>query len=178
VEKLSDIAKDYLADLAVLTEARMEFEKNLAAWWDEILRDGLERMLEEENGGAINIWDIKNNPGEAWCRVVEDQDIAAVLRDPRRSDRPFYTVSLFAGSQSALRKLRDDEALRRRFNKEGTEQKVCGPAGLNWKDTELATLDIPILPDSPEEMHKKVCDTLRRFFRLVILHHQSKRVIK
>jgi hypothetical protein len=178
MEKLSDIARDYLDDLDVLAEARREFEENLAKWWDEIVRHDLERLLKEQFGGPINIWDIKSNPGEAWCRISNNQAMAAVLTDPRRSNRPFYTVSLYVGSQTDLRKLRDDETLRQRFDQEGSEQKVCGATGLNWKDTKLATVDIKILPDAPDETCKKVCDTVSRYFRLVTTHHRLKRGIK
>lgn len=96
------------------------------------------------------------------------------LTDPRASARGFYTVSLYAGSLPALKKLSKQSAIIKRLDDLASSLKVGGQSGLNWSNnTELAREDIMILPDAPEETIEQVCDAVVRCFRLVMEHHSA-----
>lgn len=173
MEKLSDIAKDYLSDFEVLTDARMEFESQMAGWWGSIFHKHVKPALTKENQGEVSIWENKNNPGMCHCRVVENQQVLLEITDPRTSKRGFYTVSLFVFSQPALKKLKQKEEVVKRLDQLAATEKIGGQSGLKWSNTELAREDIEILPDDPEQTADKVRNAAVRFFRLVIEHHRA-----
>ena len=171
MEKLTDIAKDYLDDFDVLTDARKEFESQLDAWWRILFAKYLKPALIEMSQAEPHLWDNQASPGMCQCRVTKDQDVLLEVTDPRVSARGFYTVSLFVNSQPALKKLSRQSAIVKRLDDLAASLKVGGQAGLKWNNTELAREDITILPDEPEETIKQVRDAVVRFFRLVMEHH-------
>ena len=171
MEKLTDIAKDYLADFDVLTDARKEFESQLDEWWNILISKNVKPALNEINKAEPYIWNNQNRPGMCHCRVTKDQDMLLELTDPRGSARGFYTVSLYVSSLPALRKLSRQTMIIKRLDDLATGLKVAGQSGLKWSNTELAREDITILPDAPEETIGQVHDAVVRVFRLVMEHH-------
>ena len=168
MEKLSDIAKDYLADFEVLTEARKEIEQQLANWWAEIFTKTVKPALLKEHEAEPNIWENQNRPGMCHWRVRSGHPVYLELLDPRASDRRFYTVSVMIGSQPDLKKLSKQAALITQMNKVARIQKVAWDAGLNWDNRQLASLDVEILADDPEETARQVCDAAVRYYRVVL----------
>ena len=173
MDKLTDIAKDYLTDFDVLTDARKEFESQLDAWWRNLISKRVKPELIKINQTELVVWDNQNRLGMCHCKVIRGQDILLELRDPRASERGFYTVSLYASSLPALKKLSRQSALIERLNDLASSLKVGGQPGLNWSNTELAREDITILPDAPEETLEQVLDAVVRAFRLVMEHHSA-----
>jgi hypothetical protein len=174
MEKLSDIAKGYLEDLEVLTDARREFEKQMDALWGVVFHKSVKPALTDlakGNQGELCIWENQVNPGMCHCRAVENQQAYLEITDPRTSNRSFYTVSLFVKSQPALKKLRQNEEAVKRLDQLAKTEEIGGQSGLKWSNTELAREDIEILPDAPDKTAEKVRDAAKRFFRLVIEHH-------
>lgn len=173
MDKLSDIAKDYLVDFEVLTEARKEFESQLDDWWRVLLRKYVKPALTEANQGEFNIWENQNRPNMCHCRASANQEVLLQLTDPRASDRGYYTVSLNVVPQTALKKLSKQEALVKRLDELADKLKVGDQAGLKWTNTELARKDIMIIPDDPEETMQQVCAAVVSFFWLVIEHYHA-----
>jgi hypothetical protein len=171
MEKLTDIAKDYLADFDVLTDARKEFESQLDAWWRSLFAKYLKPALIEMSQVEPHLWDNHASPGMCQCRAIHPQDVLLEVTDPRVSARGFYTVSLFVNSQPALKKLSRQSAAVKRLDDLAASLKVGGQVGLKWNNTELAREDIKILPDEPDETIKQVRDAVVRGFRLVMEHH-------
>ena len=171
MDKLTDIAKDYLADFDVLTDARKEFESQLDAWWRILFSKHVKPALIEVNQTEPHIWENQNRPGMCHCRVTKDQDILLELTDPRVSARGFYTVSLYVGSLPALKKLSKQSAIIKRLDDLAASLKIGGQSGLKWNNTELTREDITILPDAPEETIGQVRDAVTRVFRLVMEHY-------
>lgn len=168
----SDIAKDYLADYEVLTEARKEFEKQLSSWWGVLASKHLVPSLVKINKGEINRWDGKDGSGESSYRVVENQDCYLWIADPRTCEAGCYIIGLELVSQQALKKLKYHEAFVKRFDALASELKIGGATGLNWASTELATEVIKILPDDPEETARLTCEVAVRYFQMVMEHHK------
>jgi hypothetical protein len=176
MDKLSDIAKDYLADFEVLTDARKEFEEQMDDWWSGVFHKHVKpelTALTKETQSALHIWENQDNPGMCHCRAVENQQVFLEITDPRTSKRKFYTVALFVKSQPALKKLRQKEEAVKRLSHLAATPEVGVQAGLKWNNTELAREDIEILPDEPEKTAEKVSAAAVRFFRLVIEHHRA-----
>jgi len=46
------------------------------------------------------------------------------------------------------------------------QQKIAGD--LNWNQRQLATLDIELLADDPEETAQQVCDAAVRYYQVVL----------
>jgi len=175
MDNLSDIAKDYLADFEVLTEARNEFEKELDNWWRVLISKHVKPALNEVNKGEPYFWDNKASPGQYQSRVTEEQDIYMQLLDPRISERGCYSLSLCVMSQPKLKRLSSQEPFVQRFNDLAAKLKINDKSGLRWEDTELATEDISILPDEPDVTIRQVRDAAVRFFRMVMEHHDATR---
>ena len=173
MEKLTDIAKDYLADFDVLTDARKEFESQLDAWWRVLFDKHLKPAIIEASQSKPHIWDNQNSSGMCQCRAHYPQDVLLEVTDPRVSSRGFYTVALFVASLPALKKLSRQPAIVKRMDDLAARLNVCGQSGLKWNGTELAREEIPILPDSPEETIGQVREAAVRFFRLVMEHHRA-----
>jgi hypothetical protein len=176
MDKLSDIAKDYLADIEVLTDARKEFEGQMDDWWGVVFHQRVKHALNDltkEMQSELRVWENQDNPGMCHFRAVESQQVFLEITDPRTSKRKFYRVSLFVKSQPALKKLRQNEEAVKRLDQLAATEKIGGPSGLKWSNTELAIEDIEIFPDAPEDTAKNVCAAAVRFFRLVIEHHRA-----
>jgi hypothetical protein len=176
MEKLSDIAKGYLEDIEVLTGARKEFDKQMDDLWSVVFHEHVKpalTALTQEYQGELCVWENQVNPGMCHCRAVENQQAYLEITDPRTSNRNSYTVSLFVKSQPALKKLRQNEEAVKRLDHLAATDEVCGQAGLKWSSTELAKVNITILPDDPMETARLVCAAAKSFFRLVIEHHRA-----
>ena len=169
MDKFTDIAADYLINIGVLSEARKEFEKTLEQWWKVLVQENVKSALNNENSSETNIGE---NQKESYmeCRVVVDQPMSVKLTDPRTSDRPFYTVSLWIVSEPARKKLVANTALKKQIEERARTE---GVEPLNWNRTELVSKDVQILPDDPEETKKKLCAAAVAFFRVVIAHHKA-----
>lgn len=173
MDKMTDIARDYLADFEVLTEARKELEEQLDKWWRVLLPRYVQPELQKLNlGAATEDWDNKASPGQCQFRVIKDQAIFLQLTDPRFSQRGCYTVTLLAKSQPALKSMSKNEEIVNRLNALAKTFRVGDDSGLNWIKTELAGTDIQIQPDAPEVTLKQVCDAVAQCFRLIIEHHR------
>lgn len=176
MNKLSDIAQDYLKDFEVLTDARKEFESQLNDWWGVVFRNYVKPGLTavtKESKGELHIWENQDNPGMCHCRAVENQQVFLEITDPRTRKGKCYTVSLFVKSQPALKNLKQKEEAVKRLDHLAATEEVGVQAGLKWNSTELASECVEILPNDPEQTAKKVCDTAVRLFRLVIEHHRA-----
>ena len=99
MEKLTAIAKDYLADFEVLTEARKEFEQQMEHWWTEVFTNRVEPALLKQYSEKPEIWVNKNRPGMCHWRAHRDHSVYLELIDPRAGERRYYTVSIVVGSQ-------------------------------------------------------------------------------
>ena len=175
MDKLSDIAKDYLADFDVLTEARKECEKELNNWWRDLISKHVEPALTKANHGKPDYtWDNKSKviPGLYECSVRKNQDIRLRLTDPRNSGRGYYTVMLLAVNLTELKKMSKQEELVTRLNDLAIKLKIVDQSGLKWTSSSivLAKEDITISADDPEETVHQVCDVTLRFFQLVMEH--------
>ena len=171
MDKFTDIAADYLRDIGVLSEARKELEKTLEQWWKVLVQEKVKSALNNENSCETS---IVENQKESYmeCRVVANQPMSVKLMDPRTSERPFYTVSLWIGSEPARKKLVANCALQKQIDDIAkTEAEWVG--ALNWNRTELANRDIEILPDDPEKTSKQLCVAVVAFFRVVMAHHRA-----
>ena len=172
MKKLSELAKDYLADCDVLTEARNQFEGQLAEWWSALLPDYVIPSLTMVNQGRKpESWENNSQPGMCQWWAADVQGVYLELQDPRRSNSRYYTVRLRVGSQPALKELTKQNTLVGRLDECAREWKVCGPAGLKWTHTTLAKTEIEILADDPEATARQVSDVAERYFRVVVDHH-------
>lgn len=178
MDKMTDIAKDYLADFEVLTEARKEFENQLGGWWPELtnkrVRLALTNILKDVTGGEPNGWENQSNPGVSHFRVVANQEVLVQIADPRISGRGCYTVSLFADKQPTLKKLNNRATFVDSLNKLTSELSGAGNLVAKTSAAELIAVDIPINPDDFEETAKRVSDTAVRMFKLVIENYRLK----
>jgi len=171
MDMMTDIARDYLADFEVLTEARMELDDQLEKWWRVLLPKHVQPALQELNRGAAPVeWDNKSSPGLCHYRVTRDHPLILQLTDPRSSQRGCYTVTLLAQSQPTLKSMARHEALVNRLNGLAREQGIGDESGLKWAKTELASADIEIQADAPEATLRRVGDTAARCFKLIIEH--------
>ena len=79
MDKLTDIAKDYLTDFDVLTDARKEFESQLDAWWRNLISKRVKPELIKINKTELVVWDNQNRLGMCHCKVIRGQDILLEL---------------------------------------------------------------------------------------------------
>jgi hypothetical protein len=172
MNKLSDIAKDYLADYEVLTEARLEFEEQFDAWWRELLAKHLLPALTKVNKDEPNYWDNQRSLGQIHLRCAEGQMMLLEMIGPRVSNKGCFTVNLIVGTMPALKKMRGKKDFVTRYEALARELNIGGSSGLNWDDTKLATEDISVVPDDFEETARQACDAAVRYFRMVIEHHR------
>lgn len=168
MDTLSDITKDYLADIEILTEAKAEFDQQMEQWWTAIVTHVVLPALKIEYSGSPDIWENRAKPGKCTWSVGKDDPIYLQIVDPRSGHRPFYTVSVRCSSQPTLRDLAAQEALVSNMNRVAVEQKAVDSKGLNWKQREMLTQDIDIIPDDPDETGRKVCDVAVRYCRIVM----------
>ncbi len=178
MEKLNDIAKGYLADFEVLTEARNEFEKALGDWWQQLILKKIEPALTGALKGGTdarpNIWENQSRLGEAHCRVVAGQEVLLWITDPRFSGRACYTVTLLADKQPTLKKLGKQTAYMDAVNKLTRALQEEGMAVVKRATTELVAVDVPINPDDFEDTARRVGGVAVRMFGLVIENHRGK----
>jgi hypothetical protein len=165
---LSEITKDYLADIEILTEAKEEFDQQMEKWWTAIFTHVVIPALQTEHSGSPDIWENKAKPGKCHWRAASDDPIYLEIVDPRSSHRPFYTVSVRCSSQPILRDLAAQEALVSNMNRVAIEQKAVDSKGLNWKQREMLSEDIEIIADDLDETGREVCDVAVRFCRIVL----------
>lgn len=174
MNRLSEVAKDYLNDCDVLADARNQFEEQLADWWRELLAVHIvPRLTSLNQGKAPKSQDQNNQPGRCRWWADDDEDFYLELRDPRRNNTKYYTVKLRVGSQPALRELANQKALVGVLSDLAREWKVSGEAGLTWDQRTLAEDNIELLPDEPEVTAKQLCDCTERYFRVVIGYHRA-----
>ena len=177
MDKLNEIAKDYLADFAVLTEARKEFEAQLGNWWPvlfhERVKPALATALKDVTGDKPNVWENQSSPGMCHCRVVRDQEVLLQITDPRTSGRGCYTLSLWAGSLPAFKRLSKQQAFIERLDNLTGELTKEGHSVARKSSSELLTVDVPINPDDFEETAKMVSGAAVQVFKLVIENYRS-----
>lgn len=176
MDVLTDIAKDYLADFEVLTEARKEFETQLEKWWPVLahkrVKAALAGALKGVNGNEPNVWDNQSRPGLCIYQVIPYQEVMLQITDPRASERGCYTVSLLAASQPALKKLSKLPAFTKSLDELAGALSEKGLTGVKKSATELVAMDVRINPDDPEETARLVTEAAVRLFGLVIEHHR------
>ena len=173
MEPLSDIAKDYLKDIDVLMEAQREFGEQMGRWWHDLLESHITPALSAEIQGDPHLWDNVKSPGQCNYRVSPNQVVYLDLQDPRSTGNPVYSLTLYVTSKPALKELVGQDKLKRRLDEVAKREKVGREAGLNWRDTELATEDVQIQGDDPKETARQVCDVAVRLFRLVAEHRRA-----
>ena len=168
MDKLTDITKDYLADFEVLTEARKQFEQELEHWWTGIFTLTVEPELRKAYEGNPDVWENQSRPGMCHWRVHKNDPVYLEIVDPRASDRRFYTVTLKVWSQPDLKKIAKQDKLVALMS--SVAKKVVGSAPLNWKSRNLATVDIEIQPEDPDETARQVCDVAVRYYEIVLAY--------
>lgn len=179
MEKMNAIAKDYLADFEVLTEARNEFEKALGDWWQELFAKRIEpeltQALKDVTGAKANVWENQSGPGLAQCRAVAAQEVLLQITDPRVSGRGCYTVSLLADKMPTLKKLvAKQTAYMDAVNELSRALSAEGLAVVKRVPTELVAVDVAINPDNFEDTARRVVGVAVRMFGLVIENHRCK----
>ncbi len=173
MKKLTNIAKDYLDAVEVLTEARTTFEREVAEWWTGVINDTVKPALSEISPSSLHIWDNQSKAGVCQWKLSERAPIYIVFTDPRFSERGCYTVTLKLASKTQLQETRKNSELVARLEKTANLHAVSGQEGMNWKTRELASVEIPIQPDDPEGTAEQVRDTAVRFFQVVLEHHKA-----
>lgn len=173
MKNLTDIAKDYLEAVEVLTEARKQFEEEMAEWWTEVFDDTVKPALKKIAPGTPYIWENASRPGVCHWRITKKSPIYIAFEDPRASDRKFYTVTLKLASKPDLQELKKNAPLVARLDAAAKRNGVGGKDGLNWKTRELASADIGIQPDDGEETAGQVRDAAIGFFQVVLEHHRA-----
>ena len=173
MDSLSDIAKVYLADIEVIAEGQRKLESELDAWWQEIVSSGVMPDLAQEAGHPLDAWINDKQPGQGHFRHTKGQSLLLEILDPRRTKRPFYTITLLVIPSVALKKIASSTETKKRLDQLAEEHAVGDAAKLNWSNTHLAEQDVVILPDDPEQTGKQLRDVARRFFRLVIEHGKT-----
>ena len=168
----SDIAKDYLANLDVLVEARKEFEQGFAGWWADIVGKAIKPMLEKEAKCPCIVWPNQSRLGHAEFDIKENKGFYVSVLDPRASDRPFYTVSLRARKQPILKAVLKNTAVVQQLDELAVAQGVADATGLKWSGENLAQLDIEPKTDDPRANCEAVCDGILRLFRICIAQNQ------
>lgn len=167
----SDVAKDYLANLDVLVEARREFEKCFATCWEEIIGKTIMPILEKEAKCSCKVNPNGSCPGHADFDLKENKGFYLKVLDPRASDRPYYTVTLRAVNKHVLKLVQKNPAIAKQLNELAMAQGVVDAPGLQWDGENLAQLDIEPKTDDPHANSAAVCDGILRQFRIVIAQH-------
>lgn len=179
MREMTDIAKDYLKDFEVLTEARKEFEQQLGEWWDiliqKLVRPALEKEWKAVSSESISIWENQSNPGMFHCWTPPKQEVFIQITDPRTSERGCYTVSLLAGSQPILKVLNKQLAFVDGLEKLRSAMSENRQLGVKRSATELASVDVQINPENPFESADEVRDIALRFFAVIIVHYRQKK---
>lgn len=165
---LGEIAKDYLAEFEILTEARKIFEQELGEWWNVIIGRKVLPALEEQLGDEPSIWENRNRPGMCDWRVAAGDPVRLRIMDPRTSDRGFYAVLVTVASQPKLKKIKKNFTLVQSMNSVAVQNGVAEPPGLNWSSRRLAARDIQILPDDPEKTGDQVRETAISFCQVLL----------
>ncbi|MBE2181333.1 MAG: hypothetical protein IAE97_12770 [Chthoniobacterales bacterium] len=171
MKKLTDIARDYLDAVEVLTEARERFEEEMAEWWAYVIDDTVKPALQQISPGSFHIWENKSKPGKCHWRIRHKAPIRVEIQDPRVSGQKFYKVALQITSQPELEDHRKNQTLVAHLERAAKEHGI--EDGLNWKTRELASVDIDIQPDDAEETAGRVCDAAARFFHVVLEHDRA-----
>ncbi len=168
MKELTDIAKDYLEAVEVLSEARSTFEREMAEWWTGIVEEAVKPALKEIAPKTLYVWENKSNPGMSHLRAKHKAPLRVEIKDPRVSGQKFYRVALQFSSTPKLQEHKRDEAVVRRLDRVAKQHGIAGENGLNWKTWELACVEIPIQPEDPEGTVEQVKDTAVRFFQVVL----------
>lgn len=179
MQEMTDIAKDYLKDFEVLTEARKEFEQQLGEWWSVLIHKLVQPALDKEwmavSSESLSTWDNQSNPGSFHCWTPPKQEVYIQITDPRTSERGCYNVSLLAWSQPILKTLNKQPAFVDALEKLRSDVSGHGQLSVKRSATELASVDIPINPDQPSESADRVRDMALRFFPVIIAHHRLRK---
>lgn len=173
MKNLTNIAKDYLDAVEVLTEARKQFEEEMGQWWSDLLEETVKPALKEISPGTPYVWENASTPGVCHWRLTKKAPIYLQFKDPRASDRKFYTVSLKMASKPDLQEMKKNAALVDRLEKTAMHHGVGGKDGLNWKSRELVIVDIEILAEDPEETAGQVRDAAISLLQVVLEHHRA-----
>ena len=173
MKKLTNIAKDYLEAVEVLTEARSTFEGEMAEWWTGVVDEIVKPALQEIAPNTLHLWENKTNPGLSHWRAEQKSPMRVEIKDPRISGEKFYRVALQFSSNPKLQEHKKDEALVRRLEEVANRHGVGGKDGLSWKSRELVVVAIEIQPEDPEETATRVRDAAVGLFQVVLELHRA-----
>jgi hypothetical protein len=168
MQKWSEIAADYLADFEVLTDARMDFDAALKAWWAALLQQHVRPALLEEAKGKPKDWDNPSSPGVYHCYPPPDRKALFLeLRDPRSSNRPFYVVSLRPATRPAAKRMQRQTAIAEQLEHFSRREDV-NLGALAWDREALAQIEVTIRPHDPEGTARDVTAAVRRVYRVIL----------
>jgi len=173
MKELTNIAKDYLEAVEVLTEARSTFEREMAEWWSGVIDETVKPALRVIGPKTLHVWENKTNPGKSHWRVESKAPLRIEIKDPRVSGQKSYRVALQFSSNPKLQEHKKDKKLVDRLEEVAKRHGVAGKDGLNWKTWELACIEVPLQPDDPEGTAEQVRDAAVRFFQVLLEHRRA-----
>jgi hypothetical protein len=149
MEKLSQIAQEYLQNYEVLRIARNSFDRELTEWWRTLVKDTLSPAL----SGNPNVKELFDNNARPGCFEIHSHSGKLSVRvwDPHHNGTRDYQV-VISGKQKWLKKLRNNPPLIEEFQTRGD----LGHDQLFPTNYTLMVVPVPIQGDKPDATFEEV----------------------
>ncbi|MBM3861718.1 MAG: hypothetical protein FJ395_19005 [Verrucomicrobia bacterium] len=174
---MSEMARVYLSEFALLQEARTELERELNKMWTMICDEVAEQLEETaaQYGRKLRSMDEapnKSSPGDYWIASAPNEASLHVrIRDPRQSlENGKYTVDLYF-PKNAQTEMRQVQGAIAEFEKFVKDENLPSPP-LKWKSAPPWSKTIEVKVENVEDTVSEIGDVVLRLYRIIAQFEQ------